>query len=193
MLQSLTKLNNLRIEKDHKRIIVEWWAKISFLKNQISKLEQLKDFPVFTVAAFLLKCQIIEFELKQIIFSLDLHLYFQTESKHFKKRVRTPKDLNDLTLGKLVNVFNQFIRPSDPIVSIKIKDDKKDPQKDILNELKDILDEVIVKRNEFTHRLFSPGKDIQILIKGAESGIDNANKALKLFKELEKEIKIYEK
>src|SRR3989344_4116617 len=112
MLQSLTKLNNLRIEKDHKRIIVEWWAKISFLKNQISKLEQLKDFPVFTVAAFLLKCQIIEFELKQIIFSLDLHLYFQTESKHFKKRVRTPKDLNDLTLGKLVNVFNQFIRPS---------------------------------------------------------------------------------
>ena len=193
MLQSLTKLNNLRIEKDHKRIIVEWWAKISFLKNQISKLEQLKDFPVFTVAAFLLKCQIIEFELKQIIFSLDLHLYFQTESKHFKKRVRTPKDLNDLTLGKLVNVFNQFIRPSDPIVSIKIKDDKKDPQKDILNELKDILDEVIVKRNEFTHRLFSPGKDIQILIKGAESGIDNANKALKLFKELEKEMKIYEK
>ena len=193
MLQSLTKLNNLRIEKDHRRIIVEWWAKISFLKNQISKLEQLKDFPVFTVAAFLLKCQIIEFELKQIIFSLDLHLYFQTESKHFKKRVRTPKDLNDLTLGKLVNVFNQFIRPSDPIVSIKIKDDKKDPQKDILNELKDILDEVIVKRNEFTHRLFSPGKDIQILIKGAESGIDNANKALKLFKELEKEIKIYEK
>ena len=121
-MQSLTKLNNLRIEKDPRKIIVEWWAKIGFLKNQISKLEQLKDFPVFAVAAFLLKCQIIEFELKQIISSLDLHLYFQTESKHFKKRVRTPKDLDDLTLGKLVNAFNQFIRPSDPIVSIKLKE-----------------------------------------------------------------------
>ncbi|PIR91493.1 hypothetical protein COU02_00185 [bacterium (Candidatus Gribaldobacteria) CG10_big_fil_rev_8_21_14_0_10_37_46] len=191
-MQSLTKLNNLRIEKDPRKIIVEWWAKIGFLKNQISKLEQLKDFPVFAVAAFLLKCQIIEFELKQIISSLDLHLYFQTESKHFKKRVRTPKDLDDLTLGKLVNAFNQFIRPSDPIVSIKLKDDKKDSQKDILNELKDILDEVVVKRNEFTHRLFSPGKDIQILIKEAESGINDTNKALELFKELEKEIKTYE-
>jgi len=191
-MQSLTKLNNLRIEKDPRKIIVEWWAKIGFLKNQISKLEQLKDFPVFAVAAFLLKCQIIEFELKQIMSSLDLHLYFQTESKHFKKRVRTPKDLDDLTLGKLVNAFNQFIRPSDPIVSIKLKDDKKDSQKDILNELKDILDEVVVKRNEFTHRLFSPGKDIQILIKEAESGINDTNKALELFKELEKEIKTYE-
>lgn len=192
-MQSLTKLNNLRIEKDPRKIIVEWWVKISFLKNQISKLEQLKN-PVFVVAAFLLKCQIIEFELKQIISLLDLHLYFQTESKHFKKRVRTPKDLDDLklTLGNLVNVFNQFIRPSDPIVSIKLKDDKKDSQKDILNELKDILDKVVVKRNEFTHRLFSPGKDIQILIKEAESGIDDTNKALELFKELEKEIKTYE-
>ena len=179
--------------KDPRRVVVEWWTKIDFLKNQISKLEQLKDFPVFAVAAFLLKCQIIEFELKQVIFSLDLHLYFQTSSKHFKKRVRTPKDLDDLTLGKLVNQFNQFIRPSDPIISVKLKDNNKNSQNDTLNKLKDILDEVVTKRNEFTHRLFSPGKDIKILIKEAESGIDNANKTLELFKELEKEIKNYEK
>lgn len=174
-------------ELDPRKRVVEWFVKIQILKDQIEKLGKLKNFPIIGIAAFLLKCQIIEFELKQIIFSLDLHLHSQTASKHFRKRVRTPKDLDDFTLGKLVGEFSQFIRPSDPLISIKLE--QKKAEKDILKELKEVLDEVVTKRNEFTHRLFSPGKDINALIQEAESGISNVNRALKLFGELEKELK----
>lgn len=172
---------------DHRKRVVEWFVKIQILKDQIGKLEKLKDFPIIGIAAFLLKCQIIEFELKQIISSLDLHLYFQSTSKHFKRRVRTPKDLDDFTLGKLVREFSQFIRPSDFLISIKLE--QKRIEKDILKELKAVLDKVVTKRNEFTHRLFSPGKDTNVLIKEAESGISDVNRALELFEELEKELK----
>ncbi len=171
---------------DPRKRVVEWFVKIQILKDQIGKLEKLKGFPIIGVAAFLLKCQIIEFELKQIIFSLDFHLYSQSVSKHFRRRVRTPKDLDDFTLGKLVREFSQFIRPSDPLVSIKLE--QKRVKKDILKELKEVLDEVVIKRNEFTHRLFSPGKDTNALIKEAEDGISNVNKTLELFEELEKEL-----
>jgi len=173
-------------ELDSRKRFVEWLVKIQILKDQIGKLEKLKDFPIVGIAAFLLKCQIIEFELKQIISSLDFHLRSQSVSKHFRKRVRTPKDLDDSTLGKLVGEFSQFIRPSDPPISTKLE--LENDERDILKELKGVLDKVVIKRNEFTHRLFSPGKDTNALVKEAESGISNVNKALELFRELEKEI-----
>lgn len=180
-------------ELDPRKQLVEWRVKIQFLKDQIENLEKLKDFPIIAVAVFLLKCQIIEFDLKQIICSIELHLFAQTNSKLFKRIVRTPKDLEDskFTLGNLVKEFEQFIRPTDPPISIKINNGNSN--KDVLKELKRTLNRVVSKRNEFAHRLFSPGKDIQMLIKEAESGLDNANKALELLKELEKELKNNEK
>lgn len=92
-------------EDDPRKRLIEWLVKIRFLKDQIEKLEQLKDLVIIPIAVFLLKSQIIEFELKQIIFSLDLHLYSQNRSKLMNRRVRTPKDLEGLTLGGLAREF----------------------------------------------------------------------------------------
>jgi len=160
-------------ESELRKRLVDWLVKIKFLKDQIGKLENLKNFPIFAISAFLLKSQLIEFELKQVIFSLDLYLYFQNRSKILKKVVRTPKDLDDLTLGKLVREVEQF-------------------EGDRLEDLKANLRALASKRNEFNHRLFSQGKDVTKLSIDAEEGIKAANKILRLLEKLEIELKSHE-
>ena len=86
-----SKLN--KDESDLRKRLVDWFVKIKFLKDQIEKLEQLKDLVIISIAAFLLKCQIIEFELGQVVFSLDSHLHSQSRSRFINRRVRTPRDL----------------------------------------------------------------------------------------------------
>lgn len=187
-LQSQKETNKPSTDEVVKQF-VNWQVKIDFLKDQILKLEKLTNFPIFAIAAFLLKCQIIEFELKQAIFSIDSHLYFQSKSQKFKRRVRTPKDLDNLTLGLLVGEVDKFIGPTDPAISINIKDEKNNSSTNTLGRLKGVLHQVVGKRNEFTHRLFSSGKDIKTLIKQAEDGISDVNKALELLKNIEQELK----
>ena len=174
-----------------RKVLVEWLTKIRFLKDQIGKLEQLKDLVIVSIAVFLLKCQIIEFELKQVIFSLDLHLYSQNRSKLINRRVRTPRDLEDLTLGQLVREFRQFITASDNPVTTK--KDRNPKENNILNQLKQNLNRLVKKRNEFTHKLFSLGKNALILTDEAQEGIKIANKTLVLLESLENELKTYEK
>lgn len=178
-------------EYDPRKRLVAWLVKIRFLKGQIEKLEQLKDLVIVSIAVFLLKCQVIEFELKQVIFSLDLHLYSQNRSKLINRQVRTPRDLEDLTLGQLVREFRQFITSHDVPVAI---DKNRNPDGDnILNQLKQNLVLLVKKRNEFTHKLFSLEKDVLILTNEAQRGIKIANKTLALLESLENALKNYEK
>jgi len=171
--------------------IVEWWAKIRLLKDQINKLEQLKDAPIIAIAAFLLKSQIIEFELKQLIFSIDLYIYSNT-SGVFRRRVRTPRDLDNLTLRKLVREIEQFVNKSD--ILIKTQTNKsKNKQLDTLGKLKKNLNELVNKRDKLTHHLFDSGKNIRDLNNDALKGIEIASNTLILIEKLEKEIKKYEK
>lgn len=185
-----SKLNK-SIDDPRKRF-VDWLVKIKFLKDQIEKLEQLKDLVIISIAVFLLKSQIIEFELKQIIFSLDFHLYSRNRSKLVNRLVRTPKDLEGLTLGELVREFKKFITSSEPPVLVGNKAASRDKD-GFLKELKQDLTLLVEKRNEFTHRLFAIGKDVSILTDEAQKGIKIANKTLKLLEVLEIELKNYEK
>lgn len=161
-------------EAEAKKILVDWLVKINILKDQIEKLEKLKNFPIIAISAFLLKSQIIEFELKQFIFSMDLHLSLQNKSKLLGKKVRSPKDLEELTLGKLKREIDQF-------------------EGERLKELKTNLGYLVGKRNEFTHKLFSQGKDVIKLNKEAEEGIKIANKILRILERLEKVISKHER
>lgn len=187
-------MQNSKINKeeyDPRKVLVRWLVKIRFLKNQIEKLEQLKDLVIISISVFLLKCQIIEFELKQTIFSLDFHLHSQSRSKLINRKVRTPRDLENLTLGQLVKEFTQFITFSDtPIATGK---NMNPNSKSILNQLKQNLNLLVKKRNEFTHKLFSLGKNTLMLTKEAQEGIKIANKTLVLLESLENELKNYEK
>lgn len=179
------------MDEDPRERVITWFAKIRFLKEQIEKLEKLRNFPIIAISVFLLKSQIVEFELKQIIFSLDFHLYSQNRSRLINRRVRTPKDLEDLTLGQLVREFKQFITSSDTPVAIDKKMDRDGNI--ILNRLKQNLNRLVKKRNEFTHKLFSLGKDTLTLTDEAQEGIKIANKTLVLLESLENELKTYEK
>lgn len=183
------KLN--KSEDDPRKSLVDWLVKIKFLKEQIGKLEQLKDLVVISIAVFLLKCQIVEFELKQIIFSLDLHLRFQNRSMLVSRLVRTPRDLENLTLGQLTRELKQFRTSSGPslLVGDKLSDQNKNS---FLSELKQNLNLLVEKRNEFTHKLFSLGKNTSIFTEEAQEGIKIANKTLELLESLEKELKTYE-
>lgn len=176
-----------------KKRLVDWLVKIKFLKDQIAKLEQLENFVIISVTVFLLKSQLIEFELKQLIFSLDLHLYSQNRSSLVSRRVRTPRDLDKdkLTLGQLVGKLNEFITPFEPLIDVrKVVNQGKNV---FLNELKQNLELLLKKRNEFSHKLFSIGQDVSKLTDEAQEGIQIANKTLKLIEDLEIELKNYDK
>lgn len=151
--------------------IVEWNVKNDFFKNQISMLEETKDFPIFAVSGFLLKAQLVEFELKQLISSLDLHMYFSNSSQILKKKTRTPKSLDDkiLTLGKLKDEIEKF-------------------DGDFLKDLKANLSNLVGLRNKFVHKLFNPGS-INEMIKNAESGLATANDVIKSIEDVNKFLK----
>ncbi|EKD57312.1 MAG: hypothetical protein ACD_57C00346G0001, partial [uncultured bacterium] len=177
---------------DPREKLATWLVKIDFLKDQINKPGQLKDFPIFAIATFLLKCQIVEFELKHLIFSLDLHLSYHNKSKLLKRISRIPRFLDNLTLGRLKIELDQFINLFDIPVLPKTNKPKRLGSKNTLVELKSALDLLVAKRNEFTHRLFSPGKDISEMNKEAEKGLRIADKTITLLEKLEKEIKDYD-
>lgn len=151
--------------------IVDWNTKNKFLKNEISKLENAKTFPIFTIIAFLLKSQLIEFELKQLITSLDQHIHFSSTSKILKRKTRTPKELDDkrMTLGRLKDEVLQF-------------------EGNFLDDLKNSLSTLVDLRNTFVHKLFNPGT-INELIKNSAAGLNLANKIISEVELIEKSLK----
>lgn len=179
------------MQEDPRRVVAKWWAKIKILKDQIGELEKLKKPPIIAISVFLLKSQIIEFELKQLIFSLDSHLYFYNSSTFLQRRIRTPKDLDNLnlTLRKLVIVMNEFIEKSDPPIKIKTHQSISHSGS-ILKKLKINLNKLVDKRDAFTHHIFDINNDFQKLNKDAVEGIELANKTLQLMDDLEKDMRL---
>lgn len=141
--------------------VVGWRVKNDFLKKQIGTLEKTKNFPIFCISCFLLKSQLIEFELKQLITSLDLHLSSFNTSPVLETVIKTPKHLDDrkMTLGKLKDEIDKY--------------DGK-----ILDELKKNLSGLVKLRNSFVHELFNPG-NINELIVSSEKGLEVANNVIK--------------
>lgn len=138
----------------------DWMGKDLFLKDGISKIEKFKN-PIFQIAAFLLKTQLIEFELKQLISAFDLHLYFSNYSEILKRKTKTPKEMDErrMTLGKLNKELNDY-------------------EGDFLDDLKANLEELNKFRNKFVHQLFGPGSKNE-LIKECKKGLIVANKVIK--------------
>lgn len=148
-------------KKDLEKFYMDWYAKVNFLKEEIDEFKKLQNFSIFAITVFLLKCQIIEFELKQFIFGLDLYLHSRNLSKPINRRTRTPAkfDSDKLTLGRLKQKIDEF-------------------EGDILKSLQGNLKLLVGKRNAFTHKLFSPGRDIAGLKKEAKAGIKIADEVL---------------
>lgn len=158
--------------KDYRQKWTRWIVKINFLKEQIEKLELLKDFPIISISVFLLKSQLIEFELKQTILTLDLRLSAYSSQRTLKRHIRTPKEFDNYTLGKLVFEISQFEGNA------------------LLDNLKIQLKQLVSLRNKFTHHLFSPAKDAKQLTIDSEEGIKLANETLKILEIIKKELKI---
>ena len=153
------KIKNLNPRNKKKRWevvkqLAEWHAKNKFLKDQISKLEKFKDFPIFSIAVFILKTELIEYELKQLISLLDAYLW--TLEINFTpviltRKLRMPNDLDDLTFGKLAKELNQY-------------------HGEFLKDLQTTLPQLVSLRNKFIHGLFKP-EDLKSLMVEIEKGL----------------------
>jgi len=172
----LPKISQEKIEEleDVREKFRAWIEKITGLKNEIKALEDLQDNPIINASAlsigvFLLKIQIIEFELKQTIPTLDrvINSELIKNQSQVLRQIRYPKDLKDLTLGRIIGLFCEF----DGIIP---PDLKKDLRK--LNNL----------RNDFTHNLFSQNRSLEDMKKEACSGIKIADVILKYISNLNK-------
>lgn len=157
-------LNNIEpseveIRKKILESILPWQIKMDFLKNQISALEKLSQFPIIAISVFLLKSQLIEFELKQLITEIDLHLGFSSNSKIIRRRTLKPVDMDGWSLGKIRKHLLTY--NSKTFTTLQ-------------QELKKLVD----LRNMFTHKLFSSSRDISSLTKDSEKAIPLANKIM---------------
>lgn len=151
-------------EKSKQNVLVkaeDWFRKIHHIKNEIESLERIKNVTSISVSVFLLKSQLIEFELKQLFTSIDQHLIFSSSSKIIKLKIRTPSFLDNQrqTLGSLIDELDRY-------------------ESELLELLKEKLKKLKKIRNAFTHNLFSPGS-LGDLTADAEKGIQLANEALK--------------
>lgn len=151
--------------------IVDWRVKNKFLKDQIAALEKAKDVPILPITSLSLKTQLIEFELKQLITSLDLHLAFSNRSKILKIKVKTPKEMDEkrMTLGLLSEEIEKY-------------------EGGFLGSLKENLKGLVKLRNKFVHRLFNPGS-LDELIQESDKGLKKANEVIKNIEMSEKFLK----
>ena len=147
----------------------QWVAKINFLKDQIDSIEKIKGIHILTISVFLLKCQLVEFDLKYLITKLDLHIYFSNISKIVKTSTRTPISFDDklCTLGSLIYILDRFKSPE---ISDLVKNLKS------LNKL----------RTKFTHKLFSSEMKINDIGREAAKGVNESNLILNQIKSLNK-------
>lgn len=138
-----------------------WHKKVGYLKKETESLGKLGEHPILVISAFLLKCQVIEFELKQLISSLDLEIAINLRfmNSELKRKIRTPNNFEDYTLGKIVSTFCEF----DGIVDEQLR-------RDVTNLNK--------KRNKFTHHLFSPETDVNQVIEDAKGSLALADKII---------------
>jgi len=178
----IKKANN-----DYFKQFSDWQKKILFLENQISKLDKLKALPIFSIASFLLKTQLIEWKSRQLIPLLEFHLnYFNNSpilklkikvpSKNKKAKSKIPKaqdqlSLEKLTLGQLINEIEYY--------------ESVDNQFSKFEELKTNLKNLQGLRNKFVHHIFDLG-DIDDLVSDSEKGLKIAEEVIKNIEEVYK-------
>lgn len=159
----------IEIRKKIFELILPWQIKMDFLKNQISALEKLSQFPTIAISVFLLKSQLIEFELKQLITEIDLHLGFSSSSKIIRRRILKPDNTDDWSLGKIRKHLLTY--------------DSK-----TLATLQQGLKKLVDLRNMFTHKLFSSSRDVDSLTKDSEKAIPLANKVMDEIETVKKQL-----
>ena len=101
MSQKILQKNALEQARD-------WWQKILYLENQVDSLEKIKGIPTISISVFLLKTQYVEFQLKQLITSIDQHIFFSNFSSVIKPQVRTPRQLEDSNIRMLGQILNEL-------------------------------------------------------------------------------------
>lgn len=153
--------------------VQEWYKKISFIEHQINSLEEIRDIPLISISVFLLKAQYIEFQLKQLITSLDQHIFFSSTSSLVKAQVRNPKKLEDDGVKMLGQILKEL----------------KKYKGDLLITLVSYLADLNKARIKFTHKLYDPEGTIKQLHKEAENGINLANRTLQEIRNIEMELK----
>ena len=158
------KITSGEIIEDPAQHLAKWHIKVDFLEDQISKLESLNDFPIFSISVLLLKYQLIEFKLRQLITVLDLKVHSNARNDELNIRIRMPKKISELkiTMGGLKNIIFSF-------------------EGKTISELQKNLGILVDNRNQLVHSLFEPG-DLPNLSKE----IELANDVLKDIKTLEK-------
>ncbi len=170
----MAKAYDSKIEKEVAEKVLEmmlsWQAKMSFLKDQIAALERLSEFPIMAISVFLLKSQLVEFELKQLITEIDLHLGFSGSSQIIRRKALKPIDMDDWTLGKIRKHLLTY--------------DSK-----TLTTLQQELKKLVYLRNMFAHKLFSSSKDTKSLTKEALEAIPLANKVIDEIEAVKKVLK----
>jgi len=148
------------------KAIYDWYRKIAYLKENIDALELL-DFSITKIAGFLLKTQLIEFELRELLSNLDMHMRFASQSSVLKLKTRIPTYFEEkFTLGKLIEEINRF-------------------DGEFLANVKPKLGRLRVLRNDFTHHLFSVKSSLDQLFKDSEEGIILSNEILEELSEIE--------
>lgn len=162
----MTKTKDLT---DISKIVEAWFIKTNFIEDQINKLEQLQNFPIINISVFLLKSQLIEFRLRQLLFTLDSHIQTNNTSNLVVRKIRKPKEMDRFTLGMLVHEFTLYRGLN-------------------LDELSQYLGELSSLRNNFTHHLFSHDKDVKQMSDDADKGVKMTNKVLKLIEDLDKDL-----
>jgi hypothetical protein len=105
---------------------------------------------------------LIEHELKQLISLLDAYLW--TLEINFTpviltREPRMPKDLDDLTFGKLTKELNQY-------------------HGEFLKDLQNTLPQLVILRNKFIHGLFKPG-NLKSLMAETEKGLIMADEVIR--------------
>lgn len=139
--------------KDLGKRLNDWFIKINFLRDQIDSLSKVNS-PIALIAAFLLKAQLIEFELKQLLFALDLHYSENNSSNILKKEKRVPRYFDDkrYTLGRLIDEVNKY-------------------EGAFLEPLQKDLDGLNSLRVKFSHHLFQSESSLDDLINDAAKGL----------------------
>ena len=167
-LSSIARMSKTK-SKNILEDVRQWFFKIRYLKNQISSIEKIEGIPVLTISVFLLKSQLVEFEIKQLITALDQHLFFSNGSEVVNVIPRTPSFFDEkiFTLGALIEEMKRYNSP-------KVKDVLKE-----LNELNGL-------RRQFTHKLFNVDKKLGEVNSESKRGIVVANTVLRKIEELEK-------
>lgn len=150
----------------------QWLGKIEELKKQIDFLEKIKNHQTISVSVFLLKSQLIEFELKQLISKLDTKISKELISSEYRRKNRTPKDLSKdrYTFGKLISILDEY-------------------ESKHLIKLMGMLKSLIKPRNNFTHKLFDENLTFEEINKDIDKNITLANKTLIEIKDVYNKIK----